>query len=141
MILGPQPDQGLARGCSRAAGHERLDLHDVVGAGKRSERCRNAAQDEGELEPRLVGELAPRGPGDPHPRRFNAFRHQRHEGRRSAPHRKEHLVEAFVEAPFGKAADGRATKIIIPSEIQGLAGLATGIKEVVGSNNAPQTKQ
>lgn len=31
---------------------------------------------------------------------------------------------------FEKAADGKATKIIIPSEIQGLAGLATGIKEV-----------
>lgn len=31
---------------------------------------------------------------------------------------------------FEKAADGKATKIIIPSEIQGLAGLATSIKEV-----------
>ena len=30
---------------------------------------------------------------------------------------------------FGKAADGKATKIIIPSEIQGLAGLVTSIKE------------
>jgi len=30
-----------------------------------------------------------------------------------------------------KVADGQATKIIIPSEIQGLAGLATGIKEVL----------
>ena len=30
---------------------------------------------------------------------------------------------------FEKAADGKATKIIIPSEIQGLAGLATTIKE------------
>ena len=29
---------------------------------------------------------------------------------------------------FAKAADGKATKIIIPSEIQGLAGLAAGIK-------------
>ncbi len=29
---------------------------------------------------------------------------------------------------FAKAADGRATKIIIPSEIQGLAGLATALK-------------
>lgn len=34
---------------------------------------------------------------------------------------------------FAKAADGKATKIIIPSEIQGLAGLATSIKEVVSS--------
>lgn len=32
---------------------------------------------------------------------------------------------------FGKAADGKATKIIIPSDIQGLAGLATSIAEVV----------
>ena len=30
-----------------------------------------------------------------------------------------------------KAADGKATKIIIPSEIQGLAGLATSLKEIV----------
>ena len=32
---------------------------------------------------------------------------------------------------FGKAADGKATKIIIPSEIQGLAGLASSLKEIV----------
>ncbi len=32
---------------------------------------------------------------------------------------------------FAKAADGKATKIIIPSEIQGLAGLASGILESV----------
>lgn len=32
---------------------------------------------------------------------------------------------------FGKAADGKATKIIIPSEIQGLAGLAAGLTETV----------
>ena len=32
---------------------------------------------------------------------------------------------------FGKAADGKATKIIIPSDIQGVAGLATSIKEVL----------
>lgn len=32
---------------------------------------------------------------------------------------------------FAKAADGKATKIIIPSEIQSLAGLATGLKELV----------
>lgn len=32
---------------------------------------------------------------------------------------------------FEKAADGKATKIIIPSEIQGLAGLAEGITEAV----------
>lgn len=32
---------------------------------------------------------------------------------------------------FEKAADGQATKIIIPSEIQGLAGLATSVKELM----------
>ncbi|WP_071428328.1 SPFH domain-containing protein [Merdimmobilis hominis] len=32
---------------------------------------------------------------------------------------------------FQKAADGKATKIIIPSEIQSLAGLATSFKEVM----------
>ena len=31
---------------------------------------------------------------------------------------------------FEKAADGKATKIIVPSEIQGLAGLVSSIKEV-----------
>ncbi len=32
---------------------------------------------------------------------------------------------------FEKAADGKATKIIIPSEIQGVAGLAAGLKEII----------
>ncbi len=32
---------------------------------------------------------------------------------------------------FAKAADGKATKIIIPSEIQGIAGLAASLKETV----------
>lgn len=32
---------------------------------------------------------------------------------------------------FAKAADGRATKIIIPSEIQGIAGLAAGLQAIV----------
>lgn len=36
-------------------------------------------------------------------------------------------LEAFVQA-----ADGRATKIIIPSEIQGIAGLVTSLVEVAG---------
>ena len=34
---------------------------------------------------------------------------------------------------FAKAADGKATKIIIPSEIQGIAGLASGLKEIISS--------
>lgn len=36
---------------------------------------------------------------------------------------------------FAKAADGKATKIIIPSEIQGIAGLAKSIVEVGTENN------
>ena len=32
---------------------------------------------------------------------------------------------------FGKAADGKSTKIIIPSEIQSLAGLAVSVKELL----------
>ena len=36
---------------------------------------------------------------------------------------------------FEKAADGKATKIIIPSEIQGLAGLASALTEVSKTNN------
>ena len=39
-----------------------------------------------------------------------------------------------IEA-FEKAADGKATKIIIPSEIQGLAGLASALTEVSKTNN------
>ncbi|MDE7016239.1 MAG: SPFH/Band 7/PHB domain protein [Lachnospiraceae bacterium] len=34
---------------------------------------------------------------------------------------------------FEKAANGQATKIIIPSEIQGLAGLASSVKEIMKS--------
>ena len=30
-----------------------------------------------------------------------------------------------------KVADGQATKLIIPSDLQGLAGLAGGLKEIV----------
>ena len=41
---------------------------------------------------------------------------------------------------FAKAADGKATKIIIPSEIQGLAGLAAGLKEVLTNNAAEGMK-
>jgi len=41
---------------------------------------------------------------------------------------------------FTAAANGRATKIIIPSEIQGLAGLAAGLKEAVADPEAPAKK-
>lgn len=36
---------------------------------------------------------------------------------------------------FAKAADGKATKIIIPSEIQGVAGLVSSIKEIAVDGN------
>ena len=36
---------------------------------------------------------------------------------------------------FAKAADGKATKIIIPSEIQSLAGLVTSVKEIASKEN------
>ncbi len=39
-------------------------------------------------------------------------------------------LEAFI-----KAADGKATKIIIPSELQSLAGMVTSIKELSSDNN------
>lgn len=41
---------------------------------------------------------------------------------------------------FAKAADGKATKIIIPSEIQSLAGLATSLKELVTDASADEKK-
>ncbi|WP_432662374.1 SPFH domain-containing protein [Wukongibacter baidiensis] len=47
----------------------------------------------------------------------------------SAPS-KEVISIKSLEA-FAKAADGKATKIIIPSEIQSLAGLATSLTEIV----------
>lgn len=40
---------------------------------------------------------------------------------------------------FEKAADGRATKIIIPSEIQSMAGLATSLKEMVVDGEIDKT--
>ena len=40
------------------------------------------------------------------------------------------LTMKSLEA-FEKAADGQATKIIIPSEIQSLAGLAKSAKEII----------
>ena len=39
-----------------------------------------------------------------------------------------------IEA-FGQAANGNATKIIIPSEIQSLAGLATSLKTLVSDTD------
>lgn len=42
----------------------------------------------------------------------------------------DNIVKIKALEAFAKAADGKATKIIIPSEIQGLAGLAASAKEV-----------
>ena len=39
---------------------------------------------------------------------------------------------------FGKAADGKATKIIIPSEIQGIAGLVKSITEVASDEKTAE---
>ena len=36
---------------------------------------------------------------------------------------------------FAKAANGRATKIIIPSNIQSLAGLATSVTELIRTDD------
>ena len=36
---------------------------------------------------------------------------------------------------FEKAADGKATKIIIPSNIQGIAGLAASLKEIINTDD------
>ena len=41
---------------------------------------------------------------------------------------------------FARAADGKATKIIIPSDIQGIAGLASSLKEVVTDPKAETDK-
>lgn len=46
----------------------------------------------------------------------------------------EQVIQLKALEAFAKAADGRATKIIIPSEIQGLAGLTADIKEIVTSD-------
>ena len=43
----------------------------------------------------------------------------------------EEVIKIKALEAFAAAADGKATKIIIPSEIQSLAGLATSFKEVI----------
>ena len=47
----------------------------------------------------------------------------------ACPSREVMTLKAYES--FMKAADGQATKIIIPSEIQGMAGLAASVKELV----------
>ena len=41
---------------------------------------------------------------------------------------------------FAKAADGKATKIIIPSEVQGIAGLTKTIAEVARLDETEETE-
>lgn len=43
----------------------------------------------------------------------------------------EAVIKLKALEAFAKAADGKSTKIIIPSEIQGLAGLAEGVAETI----------
>lgn len=47
----------------------------------------------------------------------------------------EQVLKLKALEAFGKAADGKATKIIIPSEIQGLAGLAASLTETSGKTD------
>jgi regulator of protease activity HflC (stomatin/prohibitin superfamily) len=52
--------------------------------------------------------------------------------------------DAFIKIrsleAFTAAADGKATKIIIPSEIQAIAGLATGLKEIIATPTEKEKK-
>lgn len=50
---------------------------------------------------------------------------------------KEVLTLKSLEA-FEKAADGKATKIIIPAEIQGMAGLASALTGIVEGTGTPE---
>jgi regulator of protease activity HflC (stomatin/prohibitin superfamily) len=46
-------------------------------------------------------------------------------------HPNEQVIKLKALESMQVVANGQSTKIIIPSEMQGLAGLATGIKEVI----------
>lgn len=43
----------------------------------------------------------------------------------------DEIIKLKALEAFEKVADGKATKIIIPSDIQGMAGLATSFTEVL----------
>ena len=47
----------------------------------------------------------------------------------------EAVIKLKALEAFAAAADGKATKIIIPSEIQGIAGLAAGVLETAEKNS------
>ena len=48
------------------------------------------------------------------------------------------LTMKSLEA-LGKMAEGKATKIVVPSDLQGLDGLATSLKEIVNVDT-PEAK-
>ena len=50
----------------------------------------------------------------------------------------DQVVKLKALEAFEKAADGKATKLIIPSEIQGLAGLAASAKEIFTGDGAEE---
>ncbi len=52
----------------------------------------------------------------------------------------ESVIKIKALEAFTAASNGKATKIIIPSEIQSLAGLAMGLKEVVSDGGAQISK-
>ena len=46
----------------------------------------------------------------------------------------------LIMEALAQVADGRATKLIIPSDLQGLAGLAASLKEIVSEPSQKQVK-
>ena len=52
----------------------------------------------------------------------------------------DRIIQLKSLEAFGKAADGKATKIIIPSDIQGIAGLASSLKEIVTDSKSETDK-
>ena len=53
----------------------------------------------------------------------------------------ERVIQIRALEAFAAAANGRATKIIIPSEIQGLAGLAAGLQGILTDVETPEVKK
>lgn len=51
------------------------------------------------------------------------------------------VIQLKALEAFQKAADGKATKIIIPSEIQSLAGLATSVKDIWSTQTPEDTTE
>ena len=52
----------------------------------------------------------------------------------------DQVIKLKALEAFQKAADGKATKIIIPSEIQGLAGLAASAKTLLEDDKPEQNQ-